>query len=446
MFCEECGMQNSDDAAFCENCGAKLRNSPEQGSAPTQGNVPIQRGQGVRPKQGTTSSMQGNWAVKAPEKKPFSKLFAVIAAEAVVLAAMIFVGVQMENERKEPQNVAERYFVNLANGDWQEAFEQLSFLPEDEFITAENFAKTQAEYNMGIIEEFQVRETQQAADMSGLQNFESYLSQQSGIQGTGMQSLEEEVVIDYRKQGGMNVESYTVSLQSADGNWKVAGSNLVCQDYSIYVPKGAIVSVDGISLGNDYAVREGEEYYQEGVDGYMIPFLFYGIHDIKVTMEGMEDVSETVRVDYGDSRYYLEKMFPQKETLDALIDLGRENMQKIYNAAMEGKNFAAIEELFTTEKETREEIRESYEYLLSEIHEGSIQIENVSFYNMMGEASREGDSVSFGYEYEMQYLEEDGWDDSPERNTAQESGECRFYFVKEDGKWVQTNLGCEQLY
>lgn len=163
-------------------------------------------------------------------------------------------------------------------------------------------------------------------------------------------------------------------------------------------------------------------------------------------MEGMEDVSETIQIEAGESYYQLEKMPLKQETLDELIELGRENMQKIYNAAVEGKNFAAIEELFTADEETKREIEESYEYLLSDIHEGSVQIENVNFLNLFGEASGEGGSVSIGFEYEMQYLEEDWWSGELERDTYKGSDKWQFYFVNENGKWVQTNLGCDELY
>lgn len=474
MFCEKCGRQNSDDAVFCENCGADLRNIAAQRSFPAQGNgdVPMPGNQGGPPIRRAASPIQGNQAVKAPVKKPFPKLLIVIAAEIMLLGILIFYGVHVENKIKTPQYVAEKYFLYFVNGDWEKASLQLELDKEwdsdDMFITYEGFAKSQAGNNLGIVEEYQVNEDQQEAgkngeqslfgdyqdggnrqekELTGVQSIMESLNRQTGRDLKGDGPFYEEIEIDYRKQGETEVQSYIVPLQKVYDNWKVSGADLVCRGYHIYVPKGASVSVDEIVLGDDFALQEGDDGYSYGeMDVYNIPYIFCGYHDIEVSMEGMEDVSETIQIEYGDSYYQLEKMSVKQETLDELIELGGENMQKIYSAAMEGKNFAAIEELFTADRETKREIQESYEYLLSDIHEGSVQVENVSFQNLLGKVSREGGSVSIGFDYEMQYLEEDGWSGELERDTYKGSDNWQFYFVNENGKWVQTNLGCDELY
>lgn len=472
MFCGKCGRQNSDDAVFCEYCGADLRNIPAQEPFLPQGNVgvPMQGNQEGAPMQRAASPIQENQAVKAPVKKPFPKLLIVIAVEIMLLGILIFYGVHMKNKIKDPQYVAEKYFISFVNGDWEKAFLQLNLdekqARDDTFITSEGFGKAQAGNNLGVVEEYQVNENQQGMngdqslfgdyqgsgnqqeeELTGVQSIMRALDRQAEENFKDSGSFYEEIEIDYRKQGETEVQSYIVPLQKVNDNWKISGANLISENYHIYVPKGASVSVDEIVLGEEFAFQEGDEGYSYGeMDVYNIPYIFCGYHDIKVSMEGMEDVSETIQIEAGESYYQLEKMSLKQETLDELIGLGRENMQKIYNAAVEGKNFAAIEELFTVDRETKNGIQESYEYLLSDIHEGSVQIENVSFLNLFGEASGEGGSVSIGFEYEMQYLEEDWWSGELERDTYKGSDKWQFYFVNENGKWVQANLGCDELY
>lgn len=491
MFCEKCGKQNGDDAAFCENCGADLRSISAQEPFLPQGgtSVSLRGSREGAPMQRATSPIQGNLekapmqraafpiqenqAVKAPVKKPFPKMLIVIGAEIMLLGILMFYSAHLENKIKKPQYVAETYFLNFVNGDWEKAFLQLEldreWSSDDKFITYEGFEKAQAGNNLGIVEEYQVNEDQQEAGMNreqslfgdyqdgenrqekeltGVQSIMQALDRQTGKELKDDGPFFKEVVIDYREQGETKVQSYTVPLQKNDrNNWKVSGADLVCRGYSIYVPKDASVSVDDIVLGEEFVFREGDEGYSYGeLERYYIPYIFYGYHDIEVSMEGMEDVSKTIQIENGDSYYQLEKMSVKQETLDELIELGRENMQKIYSAAMEGKNFSAIEELFTADQETKREIQESYESLMSDIHEGSVQIEKVSFLNLSGEASGEGGSVSIGFDYEMQYVEEDGWSGELERDTYKGSDNWQFYFVNENGKWVQTNLGCGELY
>ena len=431
MFCQKCGKQNSGDAVFCENCGADLRDHPAQGKQETQG-VPL-------PAQGNMrrQAMQESQMAQVPPRKPFPKLLAVAAAEVVILVSLALAW----SQSRSPEKAAERYFVNFVNGDWEAVRSQLGF--KSDWLSSESFARVQAGNNLGIVENYQIRKEDQETDRSVAEAILGYTRQPDRRRQNEEEELWKEVVIDYQAQGEMR--TYTVPLQKVEGEW-IINSDFVCHDYCVYVPEGAKAWIDGIDLEKAHMLTEEDEAYYGGMNGYEIYNIFYGFYDIKVSMEGMEDFTETIWIEPGDSQYCLEHMSPEKETLDELIEQSRTNMQQIYSAALEGKNFAAIEELFVAEEETKRGIQESYDKLLSQIHEGSIQIENVSFHDILGEISPESSAVSLEFEYEMQYLEEDWWSGDMERDTESGSGSWQFYFVKEDGKWVQQNLGCEKLY
>ena len=40
MYCPNCGSQNSDQAAFCVNCGSPLKNTPENAATPPPPPIP----------------------------------------------------------------------------------------------------------------------------------------------------------------------------------------------------------------------------------------------------------------------------------------------------------------------------------------------------------------------------------------------------------------------
>lgn len=415
MFCEKCGMSNRDDAVFCENCGADLGNGLIQPSARTQ----VLR-----------------------EKKPFPKMLFVLLAELALLILLIFGSFQLAEKEKSPQREAERYFVNIANGDWEAALAQVDLAADGDFLKAVNFASAQIEEYPGVVQNYQLQEDEQD---SGIWYKQLSEGQKSKRMEDGI-PWEEKVVIDYQAQGKSEGSSYMVGLQNISGNWKVKGADLICADYEIFVPKGANVRVDGIFLGDTYAMPTGEGDDGEKMDGYCIPYIFYGIHNIEVSMEGMEDVTGTFWIEHGDSQYELKQMSPKKETLDELLVKCKENMQKIYDAAAQGRDFADIEALFTAEEDMREEIRESYDNLRSDFEEESIQMENIRFYDITGEASPDGSMVSVQFAYEMQYMEKDQQSNRMKRNASSGNERLEFYFVIENGQWVQENLGCEFLY
>ena len=180
------------------------------------------------------------------------------------------------------------------------------------------------------------------------------------------------------------------------------------------------------------------------MDVYQIPQIFYGTHEIKITMEDMEDVIETFQIDYGSSQYYKESMKVKEEVLDALAQKAGENMQKIYSAAMAGKGFKTVENLFTSSEEARKGIKESYENLLSGLNEGSSQPTKANFQNITGDVY--GSEVEMSFDYDLDYRYEDWWDEEWEVGNYKGEDQWVFQFVKEDGNWVQTNLGCEPLY
>ena len=63
----------------------------------------------------------------------------------------------------------------------------------------------------------------------------------------------------------------------------------------------------------------------------------------------------------------------------------------------------------------------------------------------MGEVTEENNSVFLQFKYKMEYTQEN-WSGKSVRDTYEGDGEAQFDFIKEDGNWVQTNLGCRELY
>lgn len=423
MICKNCGALNSDEAIFCENCGTNLRNAAEDKSS---------------------FILNAEQMQFVPVKRKFPVLTVVLAVEAILLIFLVYAGIIIMENKKSPQQVAESYFTNAVNGDWEAAFSEFEERElNGDFITAESFAKSQRGNSIGIVENYQVLSQKKVSDGLGIGKV---YSMEHGVEMDEVPFLDTIITIEYQLQGAMETENYEVSLSDKTGNWKVNIENLICSQYHVYVPMGTEVSIDGVVLDQEYAAPQADDSYYSGLDGYCIPYIFYGFHDLKITMDGMEDFTDTIQIGNGDSQYYLEYIPFKQETLDELLEKSKENMKTIYSAAMAGKNFNTIADLFTAEKENLTEIQESYEYLLSGFNEGSIQPEKIEFENIAGYISRENGSVLLEFEYKMDYMEEDWWSGELEENDLQDESESEIHFIRENGSWVQTNLGCNRLY
>ncbi len=488
MKCPNCGNENEAEALFCGYCGVNLQEAAalngQEGSSPgsqatgAQGNgQDTSSGQGYS--QGTDAQSQGYGAGTSNTqnqgygqgygagqghtgqgygqeggygafgqqqvvKKPFPKWAFAVIAESLLLVLVIVGSVKVLAKSGDMKQVAEQYFVNMANGDLEEAYGQLDIAQlglgeDDPFINAGMFAKAMAQSSLGVVNHYQVNE--------GSEWEESLYQWGENLGLSGDTPMMRTVRIDYRAEGDTSNKTYPVSLDQASGKWKVSLAGIVYQDYRIYVPAGAAVSLDGVPLGEGY--RNLEEGSQEDayLDSYLIPYLFYGSHEVEVALEDMEDVEETIQVGYDSSQYYLEAMQIKEEIQDALVQKAGENMKQIYGAAIAGKDFSAVEELFTENQELRQEIKEYYEYLMSEASQGDTRLQEITVSNMEGTVyGSEGAAVHVGFEYSVGYIYEDYWSGEEESDTYSGTGECQFRFVKENGEWVQVGLGCEMLY
>lgn len=437
-ICPNCGTVNLEDARFCENCGTDLGTVAGQNQQAS--------GNPVSGSFSSTSSLP-----QPAGKTPIPKWVPILIAETALLALCIYGIAMAAKNSHSPERVAETFFVHMANGDWEEGYSKLD-AEDSEFINAKMFASANAQGNtLGVVTNYQLSApydgqgldqlSQSVYDLAGSLGLEEYLEQESSS------SLEKAFKVDYRAKGNTDNSTYLIMLNQTPEGWKVGASNFIHKDYRIYVPKGFQVSVDGIVLGEPYLIPEGEEGYDgDGYrDSYSIPQIFYGTHEIKITMEDMEDVSETIEIGYGDFQYSLEQIQLKEEVRDMLIQKAGENMQQIYNAAMAGKNFSSIENLISSDKELRQKAKEEYEELLADMNEGDTLPTRVIFQNIEGESDSSDSIVFISFSYQMEYKYEN-WSGGWTENQYDGTEDWHFGFRKENGEWVQTNLGCERLY
>ena len=438
MYCQNCGKPNSDDSIFCEFCGSRLEKDTSPSPVGEQPIIPTGNGNPV-PSPAPAMQQPPQQPIQQPQpKKPISKLTIVLAIEIVALLAIVYGAFSVGKKGTGAEQTAMNYFINIANSDWEKAYQKLD-VDASTFINSQMFAEANQENALGMINTYEI----DAAPGSQLDLLQA-------------SSLGQSITIGYRVKGETENSYFTVNLNKQPDkkyflfdHWKVGTSNLICKDYSIYVPAGASVTVDGISLDQTYLAPGIAETYEMAQDVYVIPQIFYGTHTITVSMEDREDTTSTVRLsyEYGDNQsFYVEPAPYQADVLSQLTQLAGADMQQIYNAAMAGKAFKTLEGLFTTDETYLNDIRSSYEYLLSSLNEGSSVPTKVTFSNITGVTYPYDTAVDVSFEYEVEYTYEDWWTNERKTDRSQNTATWRFYFIKENGNWVLANLGCDSVY
>lgn len=416
MYCQNCGTKNSDDAVFCESCGTMLERN----------DIPVEQTPVQMPENGPAKVTQAAPAVH----KPVPKWLVILILEAVALIAVFYAAFTLAKRGFGAERMAANFFVEMTNGDWEKAYEKLD-IEESEFINAKMFALANKHNSFGSINAYSVEK--QGGAFGDL------------IANTGLGTA---VDIQYRTKGSDSDSTYEVILNKQGkkklllfDDWKVSTDQLVCNNYQIQVPDGATVVFDGITLSDNYRSSDADDY---GIY-YTIPQIFRGSHTLTVSKENFEDVTRNITVSSSYDEYSVSNMTMKKEVLEELIQLAGKNMQTIYTAAIEGKKFDTIADLFA--KDAKEDVKDSYSNLISNLSgNGSSVPYKLNFHNIQGSAYTNGTSVSISAEYHMEYSYEDWWDGSLQTDSMDSTEQFTFDFVEEDGKWVQTNLGCYTLY
>lgn len=433
MFCQECGGKNSDDAVYCEHCGAKLEREEPAAAVNAQQAAPF-----VEPVQAgmaPDNAAPGDTAAVKPGKG-ITKWTKILILEAAILLAAGYMLFTVGEQSFTAQNTALTFFIHMANGDYNAAYAQLD-LEESAFINADMFAKANEEYSLGAVSNYHVDNSKNDFGL-GLSNM--------------LSALGETVNIAYRTRGGTEDKIYSVNLsKQADkkyllfDDWKVGvdGENgIISTDYSIIVPKGADVCFDGIVLDEGYLQSGGTEYGNEMIC-YKIPQVFNGKHSVWVSMENREDVTDHVEIRYDQDQYAVWDMVWTQDAMNAMIQKAKTDMQQLYQAAMEGQEFESISGIFSAKQEYAETLRDQYNSLVDMWKDGNSSrvMQEVYFYNMTGTVSSQTESAVELYgSYDAVYEYTDWWGDKETERYQDMSYNGSVSFELEDGNWVLTSF------
>lgn len=425
MFCEKCGSKNEDNAAFCENCGAPLQNmmQPPVNENMIVDNVP------VYDTQNTGIPVINSPIVPKQPRKPVSKLTIAIVVEILALVCMAYVLYGFSTDYFGPEHRAKAFFEHMANAEWGDAYEMLD-IDESTFINKHFFEMANRTQSLG--------------------NIVNYKVQKSTIDDSSQ--ISKNVNIKYSVSGSGENRNYSTTVDKSKkkefylfDRWNINSGSYICDSYMIYVPNGSTVTFDGVTLDDKYIYDDS--YSNDKTTVYLIQKLFKGCHDIIITQDGMEDVAEVVDISESYQEYDLKNMKLKDDTAETIENIACNNMKNIYTAAIKYESFSSIANMFTQDKEELEDISDSYEYLCENLNSDYFAPYKITFKEIYEQLEDDGSiNVTFQLRYLAEYTYTNYWDDKQENDKSSGDINIKMKFVNENGKWVQTNLGCPSLY
>lgn len=442
MFCPECGKENANDNMFCENCGTRLEEATVSQPVETQQTPPVSGGNPhLPPVQKTT--------VPATPKKPTPRNLKILVGEILVIIILLVASYKTAEQISSPEKVAENYFVSLVKGDLKATYDYLQ-LPEDEFLTKENFLKMEddiLDINIANYQVFQRGNSDYLRDY-----YDDYYGEEQE-QGQGITNS---VVISYTTGMTSGEDAYIVDLvKTMDkkylffDNWVVNPVNNLTRDYGIVVPTGTEVTLDDILLGDKYI----EDSY-DGYTSYRVPYLFTGEHTIKVSHPVMVEVEEIITT-YNESyeQYTLYDMEIKAEVKQELFDKSIEILEFTFENAFNIGGFEQIKSLFGASTQDIDDLEYRYMNFQDRIKDDEgMGLTRIEFTNI------EGETYSYSHEDKL-FLEVDlnvdtdyasrtkGWFGSGIYNDEGKGSYGDTYiFCYNEGSWELVNVGFASIY
>lgn len=415
MFCPECGSQLPENAAFCSECGAKVE--PVVNQEPTQEVTPE--------------------IVKVPKsKKKIPKIAIIIPAIVLVLVVGLVSTYFVLKSQTDPKKHVKHFAEAYVGGDSDNLFDAIGF-EESTFITKELFKNSITDSDsfpsFGEMSDFSIDKMADSADKDQLSYLVSFRDSSNAYTNS--------VILKFAKK---NSKSYLIF-----DNWQMQKMDYLSLNYSVAVPSGAAVKMDGIELSSG-DVKKSEE----GLDYYVIPYMFSGQHKLTVNMENYEEYSAEITTNqYTYEDYQGEKVNPsdlklKQEIMDQLSEKAKNMITNVYSAYVEEKSFAdAISDNKFEKSDFQDECQKYYEKNIKDEIKGDRHLTSVKF-NKMDVSSEQyvdwednclGVYITVDSDYTSKSVYTPFFSNKKKKGSYDSSVSYRLTYHFVDGEWVINN-------
>lgn len=241
------------------------------------------------------------------------------------------------------ERVALQYFEYFLTGNYEKMYDMVDVV-ESGFVNEKYYTDMMdAQAIMGGISDYEIR---------------------------GMKSSGElrEYAIDYvRKDGEKGTFSIVLEKQPEKTyllfpTWKVNINNLILERYTVGIPADLNGTIDGIPL---------DEYYDNtSLDGkikyYVLLHMLSGEHTLTIAGENIATYNETVFIEPADNEreFSMDEFSMVASEEKEVLDYAKYVIQQMYEHALEGEDFSAIQDMFANSEKQRAAIGYLYDSMV----------------------------------------------------------------------------------
>lgn len=271
--CPYCGVVNSDDSAYCEECGKQLmsadsvfhRTEAALGSVASVV-VPVIKQQ------------RGNLAGLSSKSK--KRLVAILIGVAILLS--VSAGI---NYLTSPKAVAKNYFDAYINNKYTAMYKYYGDLPSSDFVNKKLYSALKSKSSSGYNDQIISYKLSDKKDETKTDDIMKTYSFECAYRGDTMLRPVPVTVIKSGK------------ILFFD-KWEVSAQDIISENIRITANKNTEITIEGIKLSKKYITDEEGESVT-----YIIPEMLSGEYDIKYTADG--ELKTTTLYVFGSSDFYL---------------------------------------------------------------------------------------------------------------------------------------------
>ena len=403
MFCGECGAKNKKGDTFCSECGAPLVQEENHENATNVAKKP---------------------------RQPMSKKNKIIIIVVLAVAVLLGVGYKIGSDATNPKAVAKDYIQAVINQDGNKLYQYLELEGDKTFVSKKIFT-----------------------DLISGNKTESNIVNYTITDVTyGDSKLSATVNFKYTTKGSSSEKTDSVHLTKQKDkkflifdNWKISdisAENMVLQDYTIKVAKGATLTYAGIAVDKKYL---DSEQSTSQYDAYVLPQVFTTATTLKATLANGLELEEQVT----PSSYYktytvsFDEDSLSEATKEKITAKGKEVLTTIYTNAINKKQFSEIQSNFEHGDLDLSKLETSYNNFVSDLSEAtntltSIEFTEISIYDLTLNSNGELEvELRVSYDYTVNYT---NWSDEVETHSDSDYSYITVVLAYDQGEYYLTDV------
>lgn len=408
MFCGQCGTKNEKGSAFCENCGAKLKEVPKEET---------------KAKKSTSKKVE-------KKKKDLSKNQKILIAVIAIVLVVSFGYYKSLEKKVSPETIVRNYLTAINNQDYETIYDMLDVSASSEFVSKKAYKEAlakmiQSKDELGTINVGTV--TYENGGLKAVVPFTSSKYKSNSILGS-----DNSLKINLIKTSNKKYIFFN--------DWKIDDSTLITLDtvknYYIKAPKDTKVTYGGVRVSDKYIDSSKNGSKESTVVYYKLPEVLKAETSVVAKLKDGTEVTGKVTPSSYNTMYTVSitKSNLSNSVQSKLLEAAKNDFNTIVKGLLEEKEFSSIKSNFSS-KEALDNFESNYNYSLKNRKNSNYAISNYQLTDAEISSVAIGSNclyevrVSIDYKYDSKYKN----DEEASTNDYDRTGYFTFYYTYEDG-------------